>query len=178
MRCGARCGPGGERAVDLRWRKRHARGRLESRLGGKGTHRKHAAHVRDVGCVPAQRLVERRRVLPSRREGVRCGPRCRPGGGRVWGGGMHAGKRPNSSRGVQGTRGAYREHVCHVCDAVCVEVQRLVERRRVLPSRRKGMRCGAGYIGGRVWGGGGASGHARGKDPAQDLGGRARAERT
>ena len=45
--------------------------------------------------------------------------------------------------------------------------------------RVEGRACGAERaIGGRVWGGGGASGHARGKDPAQDLGGRARAERT
>ena len=37
-----------------------------------------------------------------------------------------------------GTRGAYRKHVAHICDAGGVEAQRLVERRRVLPRVEKG----------------------------------------
>eukprot|EP00964_Phaeocystis_antarctica_P009640 scaffold5248_cov49-Phaeocystis_antarctica.AAC.3 len=44
----------------------------------RGAHVEHAVHVRDAGRVEAQRLVERRRVLPSRKEGVRCGARCGP----------------------------------------------------------------------------------------------------
>eukprot|EP00964_Phaeocystis_antarctica_P058049 scaffold34414_cov60-Phaeocystis_antarctica.AAC.4 len=68
----------------------------------------------------------------------------------------------------RGTRGAHPEHVAHVCDAGRVEAQRLVERRRVLPSRKEGMRCGArcGLGGERAWGGSGASG-MHGEDPTQ-----------
>ena len=47
----------------------------------RGAHGEHVAHVRDAGRVEGQRLVERRRVLPSRKEGVRCGVRCGPGAG-------------------------------------------------------------------------------------------------
>ena len=45
-------------------------------------HVEHLAHVRDVGRIEAERLVERPRDLPSRKEGVRCGVRCGPGVGR------------------------------------------------------------------------------------------------
>ena len=56
--------------------------------GTRGAHVEHAVHGRDAGRVEAQRLVERRRFLPSRKEGIRCGPRCGPGaGGRCGGGG-------------------------------------------------------------------------------------------
>jgi hypothetical protein len=41
--------------------------------GTRGAHPKHVAHGRDAGGVEAQRLVEGPRVLPSRREGMRCG---------------------------------------------------------------------------------------------------------
>ena len=45
----------------------------------------------------------------------------------------------------QGTRRAHINHVGHVCDAGRVETQRLVERRRTLPSRKGvasvGARC-------------------------------------
>jgi hypothetical protein len=78
----------GEGLVWWRHDKRHARGRGPTQgLGAKGTrgaHVEHAAHGRDAGGVPAQRLVEGRRALPSRREGMRCGgERCEPGGGRA-----------------------------------------------------------------------------------------------
>eukprot|EP00964_Phaeocystis_antarctica_P141543 scaffold106602_cov51-Phaeocystis_antarctica.AAC.1 len=53
----------------------------------RGAHLQHAAHVRDAGRVEAERLVERRRALPSRKEGVQCGARCGPGDGRAWAGG-------------------------------------------------------------------------------------------
>ena len=46
-----------------------------------GAHLEHVAHVCDAGRVEAERLVERRRALPSRKEGVRCGARCGPGAG-------------------------------------------------------------------------------------------------
>jgi hypothetical protein len=68
---------------------------------------------------------------------------CREAGERVLGGsdGMHA-RGPTQGLGAKGTRRAHVEHVAHVCDAGGVEAQRLVEGRRVLPSRREGMRCG------------------------------------
>ena len=47
--------------------------------GTRGAHLEHAAHVRYAGRVEARRLVERHRVLPSRKERVRCGARRGPG---------------------------------------------------------------------------------------------------
>ena len=47
----------------------------------RGAHVEHAAHGCDAGRVEAERLVERRRDLPSRKEGVECGARCGPGAG-------------------------------------------------------------------------------------------------
>ena len=49
---------------------------------GDGAHVEHAVHVRDAGRVEVQRLVERVRVLPSRKQGARCGARCGPEVGR------------------------------------------------------------------------------------------------
>jgi len=91
---GERCEPEGGRA----WggggtQEGHARGKGPTQgLGAKGTrgaHAEHVVHVRDAGGVKAQRLVEGPRVLPSRREGTRCGEGevCELGGGRAWGGG-------------------------------------------------------------------------------------------
>ena len=61
------------------------RARLKA-VGGQGTrgaHVEHLVHVRDLGRVEAERLVERRRALPSRKAGMRCGKRCGPGGVRA-----------------------------------------------------------------------------------------------
>ena len=123
----------------------------DSRLGTKGmrrAHVEHVAHVRDAGGVEAQRLVKRRRALPSRREGRRCGgERWERGGGRACGvwwhdkRGMH-GDGPNQGLGAKGTRGAHAKHEERGRDAGGVEAQRLVEGRRLLSSRREGMRCG------------------------------------
>ena len=63
-------------------------------LGGQGTrgaHVEHAVHVRDLGRVEAERLVERHRELPSRKAGMQCGKRCGPGGVRALGGGDASG---------------------------------------------------------------------------------------
>eukprot|EP00964_Phaeocystis_antarctica_P096871 scaffold63096_cov53-Phaeocystis_antarctica.AAC.2 len=83
--------PGMREGVGL-WRSnRHVhtvRARLKA--GGQGTrgaHPEHVVHVRDAGRVEAERLVERRRGLPSRKAGMRCGKRCGPGGVRALGGG-------------------------------------------------------------------------------------------
>eukprot|EP00964_Phaeocystis_antarctica_P030331 scaffold17120_cov41-Phaeocystis_antarctica.AAC.4 len=52
----------------------------------RGAHVEHAAHVRDAGRVEAQRLVERRRDLPSRKEGRTMRGEVWAGGGRAWAG--------------------------------------------------------------------------------------------
>ena len=160
-----------ERGAPARRRKGHGAGAVQAactrmarqKAGAEGTggaHKEHGVHVRDLGRVEAQRLVERRRVLPSRKEGMRCGVKCGPGE-RAWGGGgasgMHGGRARLKAAG-QGTRGAHPEHAVHGRDLGRVESQRLVERRRVLPSRKEGMRCGAkcGPADGR-----GRPGHAR-----------------
>ena len=74
---------------------------------------------------------------------------CLLGGGRAWGGGgassVHGG--PSCGDGLEGTRGAHVKHGRHGRDAGDVEAQRLVERRRALPSRKgsmgRGAYCGA-----------------------------------
>ena len=78
------CGPGGGGGVEQRRAQAaQRRARLEG-LGGQGTggaHEGHVVHarvarVRDTGRVEGQRLVERVRELPGRKEGVRSGARC------------------------------------------------------------------------------------------------------
>ena len=71
MRCGVR-----RRGVMVVQAARAGMARLKA--GGRGTrgaHEEHALHVRDLGRVEAERLVERRRELPSGRAGMRCGKR-------------------------------------------------------------------------------------------------------
>ena len=63
----------------------------------RGAHVEHGAHGCDAGRVKAERLVERLRSLPSRKEGVRCGAE-------VWaGGGGGVGRRQRTS-GMHGER--------------------------------------------------------------------------
>ena len=76
---------------------------------------------------------------------VRAGRREGLGGGGGTTSGMH-GDGPTQGLGAKGTRGAHVEHDAHGRDAGGVEAQRLVEGRRVLPSRREGMRCGGGEV--------------------------------
>ena len=57
-------------------------GKVRLKVGGQGTpgaHVEHAAHVRDLGRVEAQRLVEGIRALPSRKGGMRCRGEVRAG---------------------------------------------------------------------------------------------------
>ena len=74
-------GGGTRRAIAVRAQHAQARGR-DYRFGRRGrgaAHVKHAVHVRDAGRVPAERLVEGRRVLPrvaSRAHGARGGLRA------------------------------------------------------------------------------------------------------
>ena len=87
---GARCGPGGGRRRVIAGRPRCKQGageRARLQIRGRprgGTRPEHVGHGCDAGGVEAQRLVERIRVLPSRRGGIRCGARGGPGGERAW----------------------------------------------------------------------------------------------
>jgi len=161
MRCGGRCGPGGGRA----WGGGGASGILGKGpiqgLGGpqgtRGAHIEHGAHARDLGGVKAQRLVERRRDLPSRKgracEAGRGAGREAVGREAAAAQAARTGKARLKAVGAQGTRGAHIEHPFHGRDLGGVKAQRLVEHPRALPSRREGhMRCGArcGPGGGRV----------------------------
>ena len=136
--------------------------------GTRGAHIKHELHVCDAGRVPAQRLVERPRVLPRRK-------------GSMWEerGRRHAG--PGDERGSvcreepncggcagRGTRGAHIKRAHHGCNAGRVPAQRLVERRRFLPRRKgsmweEGRHAGPGD-GRGVWGGGGGASSVRRED--------------
>ena len=90
---------------------------------------------------------------------------------------QRAGEGPTGDQG-QGRRRAHSKHVGHVRDLGRVETQWLVERRRVLPSRKEDIRSGrhAGReLGGRGGGGGACIVQARAR---LGIEGRARAERT
>ena len=134
--------------------------------GTRGAHREHVPHACDAGGVEAQRLVERRRVLPRRKGSIGRGVTRGPGGGRAWssGGASSALRGPDCGGCWQGTRGAHIEHELDGCDAGGVEAQRLVEGRRALSSRKgsigRGATCGPG--GGRACGGGGGASSVQG----------------
>ena len=44
--------------------------------GTRGAHPEHGVHGRDLGRVEAERLVEHRRALPSRKAGMQSGKTC------------------------------------------------------------------------------------------------------
>ena len=99
--------------------------------GTRGAHPEHRVHVRDAGRVEVERLVELRRLLPSRKAGMRCGKRYGPGGVRALGAAaMQAAcmGRARLKDGGLGTCGAHVEHLIHVRDAGRVETEWLVER--------------------------------------------------
>ena len=73
------------------------------------------------------------------REVVRSGVRCGPGGKRAVGAVVAQAARREAARLEVRAEGTHQKHVFHGCDAGRVgEVQRLVELRRALPSRRGG----------------------------------------
>ena len=126
----------------------HGEGPTQKAVGTRGAHVEHAEHVRDLGRVEAERLVEFLRGLPSRTR--RACDAGRGVGGR-WesargsGGACKRHARADLTR-LQGglgallrahARRAHREHANHARDAGRVEVQRLVERPRRLPSRKE-----------------------------------------
>ena len=80
---------------------------------------------------------------------------CAMRGERAWGDGSASGVHGEGPRlwGGRARGGAHVEHVPHVRDLGRVEAERLVERRRVLPSRKRGITMrgeGRGAGGGRV----------------------------
>ena len=147
--CGAGrgMGVGGQQAVDDRGA-RSVQGRARLQIGGRargGAHLEHQVHVCDAGGIEAQRLVERKRALPSRKKGIRCGERCGAGrgaGGRKGGGCRRCKQRVQGRNRLQIGR-ANPEHLAHGCDLGRVEAQRLVDHPRALP-RVKRRACGAG----------------------------------
>ena len=119
-----------------------------------GARLKHVLHVCDFGRVETQRLVERRRGLPSQQKGIQSRGQ-RPGGGsaveqrrrkrHAGGGSKHNWGSGEWLAWDQLWSGAWHahahvKHVAHVCDAGRVETQRLVERRRFLPRRMESIR--------------------------------------
>ena len=62
----------------------------------RGAHMEHPLHVRDAGRVEAERLVERRVFLPSRKEGVMRGE--------VWARTRESVGRRQRTRGMHGKR--------------------------------------------------------------------------
>eukprot|EP00964_Phaeocystis_antarctica_P031102 scaffold17599_cov43-Phaeocystis_antarctica.AAC.1 len=152
----------------------------------RGAHVEHVAHVRDAGRVEAQRLVERRRVLPSRKEGVRCRSRCGLGGGRTWAGGSARAACTARGPGCEGGGAkACAERTLNMPSmSVTLDVSKLSGwLNAAAPCRveRRGVRCGA-----RCGPGAGGRGpaaaherHARREGPAVKAGGaKACAERT
>ena len=137
--------------------------RLVGAKGTRGAHDEHVAHVCDAGGVEAQRLVEGRRELPSRKEGGRGISPCMRGDARAASRGCTG--RDREARSVQarghdyrlagrGARGAARlKHVFHVQDAGGVKAQGLVEGQRGLP-RVASRAHGAERAAGREAGGG------------------------
>ena len=184
IRRGATCGAGRRQGVS-------GGGGASNVLGGpssggrwqgtRGAHVKHAVHGCDAGGVEAQRLVKRRRVLPSREGSIRrqatCGAGRREG---VFGGGGASNVQggPNCDGSGQGTRGAHVKHVRYGCDAGSVEAQRLVEGRRVLPSRKGSIRRGATWGSAKGRGEAEAAQAARRENQTVVVEGRARAECT
>ena len=91
----------------------HGEGPQLRAFGGQGTrgaHEEHGVHVCDLGRVEAHRLVETPRLLPSRKEGARCGGEVRAGrleglGRRQRKSGVH-GEGPTQGPGAGHARGA------------------------------------------------------------------------
>ena len=81
--------------------------------------------------------------MSSRKEGIRCGGEVRVGR-RAWGAATQAACTETVRLKAGGPGHAHRERVPHgaILEVRYVEAQRLVERHRVLPSRKEGIRCG------------------------------------
>ena len=98
MRAGSREGVG----KPQRCKQRAGRARLWRLRVRRRAHLKHAFHVPDAGRVEAQRLVERRRLLQSRKGGIGGGATCGLGRGRAWGGRSASSVQQGPDIGVEG----------------------------------------------------------------------------
>ena len=185
------CVPGGGREGTRRQR-RQARGATLKRLGAKGTRGERTWNMSImVVTLEVSKLSGWLKAdACCRVEGRACDAgreRWEPGGGRAWGAWWRQHTReactwmwPDSRLGGQGhARRAHVEHGLHGRDAGGVEAQRLVEGRRDLPSRREGMRCGAGEVEAArresPWCGGGTQAACTGIRPDSRLGGQGHA---
>jgi len=168
--------------------KRHARGKGPTQgLGAKGmrgAHVEHVAHVSDAGGVEAQRLVEGQRLLPSRREGMRCG------GGEV-GAGRREGVWWRHTRGMHGEKArlkawgprACAEHTKNMLRmVVTLEVSKLSGWLKANADCRvegRASNAGGGEVwepeGGRAWDGGGTQEACTWMWPNSRLGGQGHA---
>ena len=94
-------------------------------------------------------------------------------GGRGGGGGASRvqAEDPTVKAAGRGTRGAHIKHVPHVPDAGRVQAQRLVERRRVLPSRKGKLKTSGDRRAGRREGVGAAAAQAACRQRTQNCGG-------
>ena len=87
-----------------------AEGPTEGCMGARckcGAHVEHAAHIRDAGRVEGQRLVECRRGLPSRKEGIQSGTRCGPRKAEEGVGREQRKRHAQGGLGTKETRGAW-----------------------------------------------------------------------
>ena len=161
----ARCGPGAGRCGPAATHERHARreGPAVKARGG----RARAEHTPNMPPMSVTLDV-------SKLSGwLNTDAYCRVARSAYDAGGMQAGRRKGRGAAAAhaacrrrpewgsvgaGKRGARRKHVLHICDFGQVETQRLVERRRPLPSRkeRNRGRRHAGREVERAWGGRGA----------------------
>jgi hypothetical protein len=168
--------------------------------GGEGArgaaHFEHAAHVRDAGCVPAERLVEGVRFLPrvasrAYEAGRAAGPRRGAAGGEQSRCAQRAGERVQlHCLGRLGLGAAHVKHAPHDRDEGGVPAQWLVEGERPLPRvaghmvrqelERAGRRRGGGVCvrgarsvkeGGRLRGGARGAAHEKHAVHARHTGG-------
>ena len=103
-------------------------GRARLQIGGRargGAHVEHAAHGGDAGGVEAQRLVERRRVLPRvKKEACGAGRGIRVGRREAAGDRGASSVQERARLQIQGRArgGAHGEQIAHICDTRGVPV--------------------------------------------------------
>ena len=113
--------------------------------GTRGAHGEHVVHGCDAGRVEAERLVEHRRGLPSRKAGMRCGKRCSPAGVRALGGGDAIGMRGEGPTQGWGARARAERTRNMRFMVVTLDVSKLsgwLNADACCRVERAGMRCG------------------------------------
>ncbi len=135
-----RCGPGGVRALGVAATQSARTGRARLKAVGARARAERTTNMRPMSVtLDVSKLSGSLNAHADCRVERRACEWDGPGGvGALGGGGgsgMH-GEGPTQGCGGQGTRGAHVEHADHGRDAGRVEAERLVERKRVLPSRK------------------------------------------